>query len=201
MRVGIALELDTNDEGGITTNYKERMDNATTHVTVSATVGDPGGATFVISPSDARPGAEQADMGHQVALRAGAETTITVRVTAEDPAKRQTYTVKVYRERATKSEDNNLTSLRLSAGTLTPVFNRDTTAYTAQVAANVTEVTVSYTASDTAGGSSVVVWHCCHCRMQHSYAHYWRRPADCGREYLHLRNRDAGKRPWHGRGL
>ena len=98
-----------------------------------------------------------ADAGHQVALRAGAETTITVRVTAEDPARRQTYTVKVYRERATKSEDNNLTSLRLSAGTLTPAFNRDTTAYTAQVAANVTEVTVSYTASDTAGGSSVVV--------------------------------------------
>ena len=92
-------------------------------------------------------------------MRAGAETTITVRVTAEDPARRQTYTVKVYRERATKSEDNNLTSLRLSAGTLTPTFSRgrDPQTYTAQVAADVDKVTVSYTASDTAGGSTVVV--------------------------------------------
>ena len=98
-------------------------------------------------------------MGHQVALRAGAETTITVTVTAEDTARRQTYTVKVYRERATPSMDNNLVSLRLSAGTLTPAFSRSTLPYTAQVAANVDKVTVSYTASDTAGGSTVeVAW-------------------------------------------
>ena len=154
VRVGDALSLDTDHEDGTTTDYRERMDNATTHVTIAATVADPG-ATFVISPSDARPGAE--DEGHQVALRAGSETTITVTVKAEDTARRQTYTVKVYRERATASTDNNLASLRLSAGTLTPAFSRSEQTYTTQVAANVAEVTVSYTASDTAGGSSVVV--------------------------------------------
>ena len=154
-RVGDALD-DEDIADGMTTDYKERMNNATTHVTVAAAAADTGGATVAISPSDARPGAGD-DTGHQVALRAGAETTITVTVTAEDTDRRQTYTIKVYRERATPSDDNNLNTLRLSAGTLTPTFNRDTTGYTAQVAADVSKVTVSYAASDTAGGSSVVV--------------------------------------------
>ena len=147
--------IDNNDLATVT-NYKDRMDNETTHVTVAAEAAD-AGATFAISPSDARPGTEGTDVDHQVALRAGAETTITVTVTAEDTARRQTYTVKVYRERATPSIDNNLASLRLSAGTLTPGFSRSEQTYTAQVAANVEKVTVSYSASDTAGGSTVEV--------------------------------------------
>ena len=153
VRVGDALALTTDPAAaGFTTDYKERMDTDTTHVTVAATVAD-AGATFAISPSDAN----AAEEGHQVALTAGAETTITITVTAEDTARRQAYTVKVYRERATKSNDNNLNSLSLSMGTLTPAFNRDTEDYTAQVAHNVEKVTVSYAASDTAGGSSVAV--------------------------------------------
>lgn len=151
-QVGTALALDTTHTDGTTTDYKDRMDNPTTHVTVAATVVDPG-ATFAISPSDANAGTE----GHQVALTAGRETTITITVTAEDTARRQIYTVKVYRERATKSNDRNLNSLSLSAGTLTPAFARDKNSYTAQVAHDVEKVTVSYAASDTAGGSSVAV--------------------------------------------
>ena len=155
---GAGFTLDTTADDGITTNYKDRMNNATTHVTVAATASDVGGATVAISPSDARPGADD-DTGHQVALRAGAETTIRITVTAEDTARRQIYTIKVYRERATPSDDNNLNSLRLSAGTLTPAFNRnrEPQTYTAQVADDVQKVTVSYAASDTAGGSAVEV--------------------------------------------
>ena len=155
-RVGDALD-DGDIADGMTTDYKERMNNATTHVTVAADAAD-AGATVAISPSDARPG-EGDDTGHQVALRAGAETTIRITVTAEDTARRQIYTIKVYRERATPSDDNNLNSLRLSAGTLTPAFNRnrDPQTYTAQVADDVEKVTVSYAASDTAGGSAVEV--------------------------------------------
>ena len=67
----------------------------------------PTGASLVISPSDADSNGTD-DANHQVSLRAGAETTITVTVTAEDPAARQTYTVKVYRNRRTLSKDNNL---------------------------------------------------------------------------------------------
>ena len=154
-RVGSAFTLDTDAADGITTSYMDRFDNATTHVTVAATVAD-AGATRVISPSDARAG-EGVNAGHQVALRAGAETTITVTVTAEDTGRRQTYTVTVYRNRATLSDDADLTSLSLSAGTLTPAFDRDRLPYTTQVMHDVEDVTVSYNRSDTAGGSSVAV--------------------------------------------
>ena len=147
---GFTLDVDHTD--GTTLNYKQRVDTDTTHVTIAAVVAD-AGATRTISPSDAQAGTE----GHQVALRKGAETPIMVTVTAEDTNVRQTYTIKVYRERATKSNDNNLNSLSLSVGTLTPAFDRDKLPYTTQVAHDVGKVTVSYAASDTAGGSSVAV--------------------------------------------
>ena len=147
--------LDTTHTDGTTLKYNQRVTNPTTHVTIAAGAADPG-AVVATSPSDARPGTGD-DAGHQIALRAGAETTVTVTVTAEDTARKQVYTITVYRERATLSTNNNLNSLSLSAGTLTPAFNRDTIGYDAQVAANVSKVTVSYAASDTAGGSRVVV--------------------------------------------
>ena len=149
---GAGFTLDTDPADGITTSYRDRYDNDTTHVTVAATVAD-AGATRVISPSDAVAATE----GHQVALRAGAETTITVTVTAEDTARRQVYTITVYRNRATLSDDADLTSLSLSAGTLDPAFDRDRLPYTTQVMHDVEKVTVSYNRSDTAGGSSVAV--------------------------------------------
>ena len=136
-------------------DFMARVTTDTTHVTVTANPTDPG-ATYSISPSDARAG-DGDNEGHQVSLTAGAVTTIRITVTAEDTAVRKTYTVKVYRNRAMQSSDNNLNRLSLSAGTLTPTFNKDTQLYTAQVADDVDKVTVSYTASDTAGGSTVGV--------------------------------------------
>ena len=140
----------------VNTSSKLRVNNATSYVTVAAAVADVG-ATAAISPSDARFGTGAGNDGHQVALTPGRETTLTVTVTAEDTSVKKAYMVTVYRERATKLKDNNLTSLSLSRGMLSPTFDKDTTAYNVQVAATVKKVTVGYAASDTAGGSAVAV--------------------------------------------
>ena len=150
--VGSPLSLDTDHSDGTTTEYEERMDNATTAVTVLATPTD-AGAVRVISPADADGNAD----GHQVSLTAGAITTITVRVTAEDTSSRMTYTIKVYRNRSTLSTEARLSSLSLSDGTLDPSFSRATTSYETRVGHDVDKVTVSYTTVDTAGAASVVV--------------------------------------------
>ena len=134
------------------TDYTHRMNNATTHVTVDATVAD-AGASLVISPSDADSNTED----HQVSLTAGAERTITVTVTAEDPEAKKTYTVKVYRNRNTLSEEAELSSLSLSTGTLDPAFRRATLQYDVRVGPDVEDVTVSYATVDTAGAASVDV--------------------------------------------
>ena len=134
------------------TDYTDRMDNATTQVTVDATLAD-AGASLVISPSDA----DSNTPDHQVSLTAGAERTITVRVTAEDPEVTKTYTVKVYRNRNTLSEEAMLSRLSLSDGALDPSFRRATLEYDVRVGPDVEDVTVSYATVDTAGAASVVV--------------------------------------------
>ena len=70
-------------------------------------------------------------------------------VTAENGTTSKTYTVTVNRA-APLSNDANLSSLTVSAGTLTPAFNANTTAYTVNVANNITSITLSATASHTA---------------------------------------------------
>ena len=87
-----------------------------------------------------------------VDLTAGMETLITITVTAEDRATTDTYTVKVYRQRAEPYKDATLSALSLSAGMLSPAFMSDTMEYKARVANSVDEVTVSATATDNAGG-------------------------------------------------
>jgi hypothetical protein len=52
-----------------------------------------------------------------------------------------------------KAEDTNLTNLVLSSGTLTPNFDANTTSYTAQVASNVSTISVTMT---TANSSSTI---------------------------------------------
>ena len=82
------------------------------------------GATSAITPNG----------GSNVALAAGAKTAITITVTAEDGATTDAYTVNVYRQRATPSDDATLSDLSLSAGTLSPDFMSDTIEYKARVA-------------------------------------------------------------------
>lgn len=144
------------DTTGATTMYDLTVANTVEYVTVAPTATDStGGATYVISPPDARP-----DTGHQVNLVAGIDTTITIAVTAEDTSSKQTYTVMIYKRRAAGAtnpdiDDVTLRSLGLSVGTLTPAFKSGTTAYSAQVADGVEKVTVSYTPTNNLGGVTV----------------------------------------------
>ena len=82
--------------------------------------------------------------GDQVSLTVGAETNITVTVTAEDGSTTKTYTVAVYRERAPKSDDATLSALTLDGAVLSPAFDSNVTTYTARAAYGSDEVTLSY---------------------------------------------------------
>ena len=114
-------------------------------VTVNPVTNNPD-ATYVISPRDAD--STTTDV-HDVALRDGQNTRITVTVTAEDRRTRQTYTVTVYRDRSTRSDNANLSALRLDGVSLSPRFSSGTTEYDARVPYDVTTVTVvAATAAD-----------------------------------------------------
>ena len=138
-----------------TTMYDFTVDNDIDYVTVAPAAADVG-AHFVISPADARP----ADPGRQVNLRAGADTRITVTVTAEDPSATETYTLLIYKRRAVGAtnpaiDDVTLSALSLSSGTLTPPFSSATTTYDVQVGSGVDKLTVSYTPTNNLGGVTI----------------------------------------------
>ena len=77
---------------------------------------------------------------------------INIVVTAADGTTMQTYTVTITRPASTTA---TLSSLKISAGTLSPVFATATTSYTASVAGTVASVTITPTA--TISGSTVTV--------------------------------------------
>ena len=77
------------------------------------------GATFEITPADLN----ILDEDHQVYLTAGANTVITVTVTAEDGSTRQAYTITVYSQRSNRSDNANLSVLSLSGVSLSPAFD------------------------------------------------------------------------------
>ena len=135
-----------------TTEYTVRVGNSVNVVTVAAVTNNPD-ATYSISPRDAD---GTTDDIHDVSLRAGQNTRITVTVTAEDRRTRQTYTVLVYRERSTHSTDSTLSALSLDGVSLSPRFSSGTTAYNARVRYDVTTVTVAATASNI-GAEDLVV--------------------------------------------
>ena len=139
-----------------TSDFSARVENATTHVTVTAAAtAAANGAEVDISPADADTSTDGA--GHQVALTAGMITTITVTVTAEDGTTTKAYMVEVYRERLDESEDATLSALSLSDGMLDPTFMSDRMEYDARVGSDVSEVTVSSTPADNLGGVSTAV--------------------------------------------
>ena len=129
-----------------TTEYTANVANDVTATTVTPTVSD-GGATYVVKLG----GVEDAD--GTVDLAVGANT-ITVEVTAEDGQTTGTYRVTVTRAAAPPSDDATLSSLTLS-GVNFGTFASATTEYTASVANDVTETTVTATAND--GGAAYVV--------------------------------------------
>ena len=85
----------------------------------------------------------------------GSKTEIRLTVTPEDGSSSASYTITVYRERATLSADNNLRNLSLGSGiTLMPSFSSSETKYTARVRNSIDHATVTSTLSDQAGGAS-----------------------------------------------
>ena len=134
-----------------TVEYTGRVANEVNVVTVTTVTNNPD-ANASVSPGDA----DSTTEGHQVALRAGQNTRITISVLAENRIARQTYTVMVYRDRSTRSDNANLSVLRLAESGLSPGFSSATTTYNARVAYDVAEVNVTATASDV-GAVSVAV--------------------------------------------
>ena len=128
-----------------TADYTANVGNDVTETTVTATTNDDG-ATYVIKLD----GTEDADGTVDLAVGSNA---VSVVVTAEDGNTSKTYTVTVTRT-APPSDDATLSGLTLS-GVNFGTFSSATTAYTASVAHEVTETTVTATAND--GGASYVV--------------------------------------------
>ena len=139
-----------------TTTYEARIPFTTTGVVVTATVAtvneDQEAATIKVNGRDAD--ATPQDPYILPGLNAGRVNTVNIEVTAESGDK-QTYTVKVYRERQSLSDNANLRSLSISPGRLSSGFSASETSYNARVTGE--EVTVSYRLSDTAGGVSAAI--------------------------------------------
>ena len=124
--------------------YHADVAHTTTEVTVTATTNH-AEATFVYVDQSVTVLADADDMedGHQVALGDGFNV-FGVKVTAEDETTVAYYTLVVVRK--APSPDARLSGLSLGTGvTLTPTFVPGTMSYTASVANDVAEVTVTAT--------------------------------------------------------
>ena len=118
-----------------TTAYSATVGNEVSSIDVTATLSDPL-ATLTIEGTPADSGVAEA-----VPLVVGANT-IDVVVTAENGVSEQTYSIVVTRE---LSGDATLSDLAIDAGTLGPVFDPATVAYTATVGFEVESIDVTAT--------------------------------------------------------
>ena len=125
---GVTLAFDP-----ATTGYAAQVANDMERTTVTATTSD-ANATYAVQLDG------QVDADGTVALTVG-DNAVSVVVTAEDGETTRTYTVTVTRAAPPLSTDATLRSLALSG--LTLAFDPATTRYTAQVANDVTETTVT----------------------------------------------------------
>lgn len=124
--------------------YTASVPNEVSSTSVTATPED-SDATIECTPGD-----------DPIALAEG-DNTIEVCVTAENGDATKTYSVVVTRaEGRIPAENADLEALTLSAGTLTPGFNADVTAYTATVANTVTTITVTAVPDETGATAAVV---------------------------------------------
>jgi hypothetical protein len=114
-----------------TTAYTVNVPYTVTAITLTATVSE---ETSTASGDGEKTGLVVGDNDYSIV------------VTAEDDEVTKTYTVKVVR--AAPSTDATLSALTVSVGTLTPVFAPATTAYTVDVAYNVTSITLTATTGD-----------------------------------------------------
>ena len=129
------------DFDAATTSYTARVANAVSSVRVTAEANHADASVAY-------------DPGRTVNLNVGPNT-ITVTVTAEDGTEGD-YTVRVTREAPGASSDATLSSLRLSAGELSPTFDPGMTTYMARVGNDVDEIKVTAVANDVDGANVVI---------------------------------------------
>jgi len=122
-----------------TTNYTINVVNGVRSMTVTPTASDPE-ATINVNGTTVSSGTASAP----IALAVGANT-ISIAVTASDGVTIKIYTITVNRPAASL---DNLSSLTLSAGALSPDFSSTTTGYTVNVANSVRSTTVTPTVVD-----------------------------------------------------
>ncbi len=130
---GLALSGVTLAFNPSTETYTAQVGNDVDQMTVTATTNQDG-ATYLVRLD----GADDAD--GTVALSVG-ENAVSIEVTAEDGETKKTYTVSVTRAAPALSGDATLSGLALSGVTL--AFDPAITAYTADVANDVTETTIT----------------------------------------------------------
>jgi hypothetical protein len=130
-----------------TTSYTVDVASSVTSVSVTPRVQDPA-ASMTVNGQPATSG-----QARTIPLNgAGSNTLITIVVTAPSGSQKL-YTTTV--ERAALGGNNNLQSLTLSPGTLSPPFNASRIAYTVNVAGTVTSVTVTATLQDPAASMMI----------------------------------------------
>jgi len=113
-----------------TTNYTVNVANTVTTITITGTAAD-ANATVTGNVINA-------------SLNVG-DNNFAITVTAQDGSTKKTYTVKVIRA---ASANADLKELKVSSGTLTPVFAPNIINYTVNVANSVTNITITGTAAD-----------------------------------------------------
>jgi hypothetical protein len=123
-----------------TITYTAAVPFATTSITVTPTVAEVG-ATVTVNATPVTSG----DASVPIALSVGPNV-ITTEVTSQDLSTTKTYTLTVTRAAASTNAD--LSGLVPSAGTLDPVFDSGTIAYTATVPFATSSMTVTPTAAD-----------------------------------------------------
>ena len=126
------------------TNYTVDVLTTVTSVTVTAQP-QIAGATVNING--------QATTNRSVTLGAAGSTTVVTIVVTAVSGSQNTYIVTV--NRATPNGNNNLQSLTVSPGPLTPMFTASTASYTVDVATSVTSIAVTATLQDTNASMTV----------------------------------------------
>lgn len=124
------------------TGYSAELPRNTPEVTVSATKSDP---NDVLSGAVTAPAGQATGQATISAPGPGSTKDVSLTVTSPD-GRAKIYTITL--RTISQGGDNNLKSLTLSPGTLSPAFSAGIQVYTADVAAAVAEVTVSATKSD-----------------------------------------------------
>jgi len=123
-----------------TPSYTANVANSITSVTVTSSTTDKH-ATLTVNGTAVTPGTASG----AIALPEGAQTFITIVVTAQDGTTKQTYSVIVTRA---PSNNANLSKIGQSVGGLTPAFTPGTTSYTETVSYATSTITVTPVTSD-----------------------------------------------------